>query len=81
MYTFEAIKMLAAYVGGNAIVGVDIIYTEFSGNRIGLIVNGTFVEVVRESPSSDAGRHTGTRHRLLPCRNGSQVRIPFVPGT
>ena len=48
--TFEAIKMLAAQVGGNAIVGIDMDYTEFSGNRIGLIVNGTVVQVVRENP-------------------------------
>jgi uncharacterized protein YbjQ (UPF0145 family) len=49
--TFEAIKVLAAQKGGNAIVGVDIDYTEFSGNRIGLIVNGTVVLVVRETPA------------------------------
>lgn len=48
--TFEAIKMLAAQKGGNAIVGVDMDYTEFSGNRIGLIVNGTVVQVVRDNP-------------------------------
>jgi uncharacterized protein YbjQ (UPF0145 family) len=48
--TFEAIKMLAAQKGGNAIVGIDMDYTEFSGNRIGLIVNGTVVLVVRETP-------------------------------
>ena len=48
--TFEAIKVLAARKGGNAIVGVDMDYTEFSGNRIGLIVNGTVVLVVRENP-------------------------------
>jgi uncharacterized protein YbjQ (UPF0145 family) len=43
---FDAIKVLAAQKGGNAIVGVDIDYTEFSGNRIGLIVNGTVVQIV-----------------------------------
>tara|TARA_R110002072_G_scaffold303108_2_gene493849 strand:- start:9675 stop:10157 length:483 start_codon:yes stop_codon:yes gene_type:complete len=43
---FDAIKLLAAQKGGNAIVGVDIDYTEFSGNRIGLIVNGTVVQIV-----------------------------------
>jgi len=34
-------------LGGNAVVGVDLDYTEFSGNRIGLIANGTIVEVTR----------------------------------
>ena len=38
---FEAFKR-----DGNAIVGVDLDYTEFSGNRIGLIANGTIVQVV-----------------------------------
>jgi uncharacterized protein YbjQ (UPF0145 family) len=28
---------------GNAVVGIDLDFTEFSGNRIGLIVNGTIV--------------------------------------
>lgn len=31
--------------GGNAVIGIDLDYTEFSGNRIGLIANGTIVEV------------------------------------
>lgn len=42
----EAMKMLAAEKGADAIVGVDLDYTEFSGNRIGLIVNGTMVQLV-----------------------------------
>ena len=42
---FDALKLLAAEKGANAIVGVDLDYTEFSGNRIGLIVNGTLVRV------------------------------------
>jgi uncharacterized protein YbjQ (UPF0145 family) len=49
--TFEAIKVLAAQKGGNAIIGIDIDYTEFSGNRIGLIVNGTVVLLVQETSS------------------------------
>lgn len=43
---FDALKVRAAEKGANAILGVDLDYTEFSGNRIGLIVNGTLVEVV-----------------------------------
>ncbi|HNY63774.1 MAG TPA: heavy metal-binding domain-containing protein [Bacteroidales bacterium] len=30
---------------GAAVVGVDLDYTEFSGNRIGVIANGTIVEL------------------------------------
>lgn len=41
----DALKMLAAEKGANAVIGVDIDYTEFSGNRVALIVNGTLVRV------------------------------------
>jgi uncharacterized protein YbjQ (UPF0145 family) len=40
---FETLKIRAALKGGNAVVGVDLDYIDFSGNRIGLIVNGTVV--------------------------------------
>jgi uncharacterized protein YbjQ (UPF0145 family) len=40
---FDLLKMRAAEKDANAVVGVDLDYTEFSGNRIGLIVNGTLV--------------------------------------
>ena len=33
--------------GANAIVGADIDYTEFSNNRVGLILNGTLVKIER----------------------------------
>jgi uncharacterized protein YbjQ (UPF0145 family) len=37
------LKYLALQKGGNAIVGIDLDYTEFTGNRIGVIANGTIV--------------------------------------
>ncbi len=39
------LKYLAAEKGANAVIGVDLDYTEFNGNRIGLIINGTLVEI------------------------------------
>lgn len=39
----EILKFKAVKKGGNAIVGVDLNYTEFSGNRVGLIMSGTIV--------------------------------------
>jgi uncharacterized protein YbjQ (UPF0145 family) len=42
---FQKLKFNALLMDGNAIIGVDIDYTEFSGNRIGLVVNGTVVEI------------------------------------
>ena len=39
----DALKILAAERGANAVVGVDLDYCEFSGNRIALIINGTLV--------------------------------------
>ena len=39
------LKWEAYEKGANAVIGIDLDYTEFSGNRIGLIVNGTFVKI------------------------------------
>lgn len=44
-HAMDALKFLAAERGANAIVAVDLDYTEFSGNRIALIINGTLVAV------------------------------------
>jgi uncharacterized protein YbjQ (UPF0145 family) len=41
----DKLKYRAVERGGNAVIGIDLDYTEFSGNRIGLIANGTIVEV------------------------------------
>ena len=41
----DRLKMLAYNIGGNAVVGVDIDYTEFSSNRVGVVVNGTIVRL------------------------------------
>ncbi len=43
---FKRLKYLAYEKGANAVIGVDLDYTEFTGNRIGLIANGTLVKVV-----------------------------------
>jgi uncharacterized protein YbjQ (UPF0145 family) len=43
----DKLKYRAFERGGNAVIGIDLDYTEFSGNRIGLIANGTIVEVAR----------------------------------
>jgi uncharacterized protein YbjQ (UPF0145 family) len=41
----DKLRYLAFERGGNAVIGIDLDYTEFSGNRIGLIANGTIVDV------------------------------------
>lgn len=38
-------KIKAVEKNANAIVAADMDYTEFSGNRIGLIINGTLVKI------------------------------------
>ncbi|MBT3756418.1 MAG: heavy metal-binding domain-containing protein [Candidatus Cloacimonetes bacterium] len=43
---FSRLKQKALDKSANAIIGIDIDYTEFTGNRIGLIVNGTLVHIV-----------------------------------
>ena len=42
---FEVLKLLAAQKDANAVVGIDLDYTEFSGNRVALILNGTLVQL------------------------------------
>jgi len=42
----DLLKYRAFEKGGNAVIAVDLDYTEFSGNRIAIIANGTIVEVV-----------------------------------
>ena len=43
--SLDKLKYIAFKKGGNAVIGIDLDYTEFSGNRIGLIANGTIVEI------------------------------------
>lgn len=40
----DKLKYAAFERGGNAVIAIDLDYTEFTGNRIGLIANGTIVE-------------------------------------
>lgn len=56
---FDTLAMIAAEKGANAVVGVDVDYTEFSGNRVGLVVNGTLVEVQRAAAD---GKVDGPQH-------------------
>jgi uncharacterized protein YbjQ (UPF0145 family) len=50
------LKRIAAEKGADAVIGVDLDYTEFSSNRTGVILNGTLVKVEPisiGSPTSD----------------------------
>jgi uncharacterized protein YbjQ (UPF0145 family) len=40
----DKLRYNAVALGGNAVVGIDLDYTEFSNNRIGVVANGTVVE-------------------------------------
>jgi uncharacterized protein YbjQ (UPF0145 family) len=41
----DKLRYRAFELGGNAVVAVDLDYTEFSNNRMGLIASGTVVEL------------------------------------
>lgn len=43
----QKLRLIALRQGGNAVIGIDLDYTEFSGNRIGVIANGTVVQVAK----------------------------------
>ncbi len=45
---FSKLKKDAVLKGGNAIIGVDMDYTQFTNNRTGLIANGTIVEIIKD---------------------------------
>ncbi len=45
----QRMKTIAFQKGANAVVGVDIDYTEFAANRIGVVVNGTLVHIESKS--------------------------------
>jgi uncharacterized protein YbjQ (UPF0145 family) len=47
----EQLRYDAFKAGGNAVIGVDLDFTEFSGNRVGLIMNGTVVIVEKDQYS------------------------------
>lgn len=44
-HALKRLKYIASSKGGDAVIGVDIDYTEFSGNKIGVIVSGTIVKL------------------------------------
>ncbi|MDY0126096.1 MAG: heavy metal-binding domain-containing protein [Anaerolineaceae bacterium] len=48
--TLSKIKHAALLKGGNAVVGMDVDYTEFTGNRIGVIISGTVVKIAKLEP-------------------------------
>jgi uncharacterized protein YbjQ (UPF0145 family) len=47
--SIEKLKFQAWDKGGNAVVGVDIDYTTFKNNMIGVIANGTVVSIAKIS--------------------------------
>jgi uncharacterized protein YbjQ (UPF0145 family) len=45
---FQILRTRAAAREADAVVAIDLDYTEFSGNRVALIVNGTLVQLAAE---------------------------------
>ncbi|MBL7960863.1 heavy metal-binding domain-containing protein [bacterium] len=43
----DTLRYKASEKGGNAVIGIDLDYTEFSGNRIGVVANGTIVVLTK----------------------------------
>ncbi len=44
----ETLKFRAYRMGANAVIGVDMDYTEFTGNQIAVVINGTMVLLTRQ---------------------------------
>lgn len=47
-YALNAMKKKIFLNGGNAMIGTDIDYIEFTGNRVELVISGTIVELVAD---------------------------------
>lgn len=44
----DHLRLLALRARGNAVIGIDLNYTEFSLNRIGVVASGTVVEIEKQ---------------------------------
>lgn len=44
-FGFDVLKRIAVDKGGNAVIGIDIDYSSFQGNRMAIIINGTVVQI------------------------------------
>lgn len=51
---FDDLRLLAAERKANAVVGIDVDYVTFTGNRIGLVITGTLVQVVPLDSEDDS---------------------------
>lgn len=49
-HVMDALKVVAVQKGADAVIGIDLDYTEFSGNRVGLVISGTLVQLERKQP-------------------------------
>ena len=54
---FEALQMMAARKKANAILGVAVDYTQFSRNRVALIMSGTLVQLAPRKADSRGPRN------------------------
>jgi uncharacterized protein YbjQ (UPF0145 family) len=45
----DHLRLLALRLRGNAVIGVDLNYTDFSLNRVGVVASGTVVEVEKQA--------------------------------
>jgi uncharacterized protein YbjQ (UPF0145 family) len=58
---FQMLRIRAVRKGADAVIAVDMDYTEFSGNRVALIVNGTLVKLAGDRGDGAATSGSGPR--------------------
>jgi uncharacterized protein YbjQ (UPF0145 family) len=59
-HAMNALRFVAAEKGAHAVIAVDLDYSEFTGNRIALVINGTLVQL---APLSSPGIASVARAR------------------
>ncbi len=51
----QELQKQAKYLGGNAILGIDVDYTTFTGDVMGIVATGTVVRIERQRMQKDVG--------------------------
>lgn len=69
----ERLKEMAHNRGGNAVIGIDVDYTTFTNDIIGIIVGGTIVKIEKKIPEKEVKRIPNMEYnmsvpfRILDC--------------
>lgn len=73
---FRMMRERALEAGADAVVAIDLDYTEFSGNRVALILNGTLVRLADEFGGEDGSAPVSLLMQPMPPRLPMPAIVP-----